>query len=278
VALYFSIERALWAASVLAELLLICRLFREGLVGRYPFFAAFLAADVICSLVLMQTDIKSRGYSQAFRICTLIMTLFRLGLAAEVYEHICKHFPGIGRFRVGMAAVLMLLATLLAVFTFRSNLVDQWAIPRTIVLVIQRYLGEIVAAVFALTWIFLRFVLSIRQPFQPNVWNHWRIATIYFGVSGAAHLVALSTGRTMAILLINSAMLAAQLVCFLAWCHVMRRSGEELPAFQRLSPDQVQTVEQYNRELLGTVRSLPGEISVRQAENRDTPLHRGRLR
>ena len=277
-ALYFSIERALWAATVLAELLLIYRLFREGLIRRYPFFATFLMADVICSMVLMQTDIKSRDYSQAFRICTLIMTLFRLGLAAEVYEHICKHFPGIGRFRVGMAAVLMLLATLLAVFTFRSNLVDQWAIPRTIVLVIQRYLGEIVAAVFALTWIFLRFVLSIRQPFQPNVWNHWRIATIYFGVSGAAHLVALSTGRTMAILLINSAMLAAQLVCFLAWFHVMRRSGEELPAFQRLSPDQVQTVEQYNRELLGTVRSLPGEISARQAENRDTPLHRGRPR
>ena len=277
-ALYFSIERALWAATVLAELLLIYRLFREGLIRRYPFFAAFLMADVICSMVLMQTDIKSRGYSQAFRICTLIMILFRLGVAAELYEHICKHFPGIGRFRVGMAAVLILLAALLAVFTFSPNLVDQWAIPRTVVLVIQRYQGEIFAAVFALTWIFLRFVLSIRQPFQPNVMNHWRIATIYFGVSGAAHLVALFTGRTMSILMINTAMLTIQLACFLAWFRVMRRSGEELPAFRRLSPAQVQTVEQYNRELLGTIRSLPGAISARQAENRDTQLHRGRPR
>jgi hypothetical protein len=278
VALYFSIERALWAATVLAEVLLIYRLIREGLLGRYPFFAAFLMADVICSVVLMQTDIRSRGYSQAFRICTLIMTLFRLGVAAELYEHICKHFPGIGRFRVGLAAVLVLLAALLAVFTFSPNLVGQWAVPRTIVVVIQRYQSEIFAGAFVLTWIFLRFVLSIRQPFRPNVLTHWSIATIYFGVSGAAYLAILLTGGKRAVLLLNSGMLAGQLACFLAWFHVMRRSGEELPAFRRLSPDQVQTVEEYNRELLGTVRSLPGEISARQAENRDTPLHRGRPR
>jgi hypothetical protein len=129
-----------------------------------------------------------------------------------------------------------------------------------------------------LTWIFLRFVLSIRQPFRPNVLTHWSIATIYFGVSGAAYLAILLTGGKRAVLLLNIGMLAGQLACFLAWFHVMRRSGEELPAFRRLSPDQVQTVEQYNRELLGTVRSLPGEISARQAENRDTPVHRARPR
>jgi hypothetical protein len=278
VALYFSIERALWAATVLAEVLLIYRLIRESLVGKYPFFAAFLMADVICSMVLMQTDIRSRGYSQAFRICTLIMTLFRLGVAAELYEHICRHFPGIGRFRVGLAAVLVLLAALVAVFTFRPNLIDQWAFPRTIAVVIQRFQSEIFAGVFVLTWIFLRFVLSIRQPFRPNVLNHWSIATIYFGVSGAAYLAILLTGGAKAVLLLNSAMLAGQLACFLAWFHVMRRSGEDVPAFRRLSPDQVETVEQYNRELLGTIRSLPGEISARQAENRDTPLRRARPR
>jgi hypothetical protein len=278
VTLYFSIERALWAATVLAELLLIYRLFREGLIRRYPFFAAFLMADVICSMLLMQTDIKSRGYSEAFRICTLIMTLFRLGVAAELYEHICEHFPGIGRFRVGMAAVLVMLAALLAVFTFSPNLVDQWAFPRTIAVVIERFQSESFAGAFVLTWIFLRFVLSIRQPFRPNVLTHWSIATIYFGVSGAAYLAILLTGGKRAVLLLNIGMLAGQLACFLAWFHVMRRSGEELPAFRRLSPDQVQTVEQYNRELLGTVRSLPGEISARQAENRDTPVHRARPR
>ena len=145
--------------------------------------------------------------------------------------------------------------------------------------VIQRYQSEIFAGALVLTWIFLRFVLSIRQPFRPNVLNHWSIATIYFGVSGVAYLAIPPHGmRGKCRPLLNSAMLARDSRCFLAWFRVMRRSGEELPAFRRLSPDQVQTVEEYNRELLGTVRSLPGEISARQAENRDTPLHRARLR
>ena len=190
----FSIERALWMAAVLAEALVLVRLFREGLVRRYPFFTAFLVALVIGSVVLMQTDIKSRGYAQAYRICELILFVFRLGVAAELYEQICKHFPGIGVFRAGMAGVLILLAGLLAVFTFRPNLVHQWAFPQTIVMVILRFQGEIFSGAFLLTWIFLRFVLSIRQPFRPNVLTHWTIATIYFGASGAAYLAALLAG------------------------------------------------------------------------------------
>ncbi len=276
--LFFLIERTLWAASLAAEVLVVVRLAREGLLRRYPLFTAFLTADVICSIALMQTDIKSRSYAEAFRTCTLIMFVFRLGVAAELYERICEHFPGIGRFRAGMAAVLVLLAAQVTVFSFHPNLVDQWAFPQTVVMVVQRFQSEVFAAALVLTWIFLRFVLSIRQPFRPNVLTHWSIATIYFGVSGAAYLIGLLSGWGTAIFPINSAMLAIHLVCFLAWFHLMHRSGEELPSFQRLSPDEVQTAEQYSRELLRSVTSLPGEISARQADNRDTPLHRAKTR
>jgi hypothetical protein len=170
-----------------------------------------------------------------------------------------------------MAVVLVLLAALFSISTFRPNLLDHRAFPWTVVVVVQRFQSEILAGALTLTWIFLRFVLSIRQPFQPNVLNHWRIGTIYFGVSGAAYLADFLTGQAMAVLLINSAMLTAHLGCFFAWFRLLRRSGEKVPAFQRLSTDQVQAVEQYNRALFETVRLLPGEISARQAENRDIP-------
>jgi hypothetical protein len=274
VELFLPLERALWIASLFAEALVVFRLFRDGLKRRYPLFAAFLTADLICSVVLMQPDIKSRGYAEAFRICTLIMTVFRLGVAAELYERICEHFPGIGGFRVGMAAVLVLLAALLTVFTFRPNLVGQGAFPQTIVVIIQRFQSEILAASLGLTWIFLRFVLSIRQPLRPNVLTHWRIATIYFVVSGVANLAVLVTGGGTVVFPINSAMLAIHLACFVAWFRLLRRAGEELPPFHRLSPDQVEAVERYNRTLLETVTSLPREIAAEQAENRDTLLHR----
>ena len=276
--LLLSIQRLLWEACLLAEALVIFRLVRERLVNRYPLFASFLLTDIVCSIVLLQVDFKSRQYSDAYRTCTLLMTIFRLGLAAELYERICEHFPGIGKFRIGMAAVLVLLAALLTVFTFQPNLVDQWVLPRTIALVIERFQSEILAGALVLTWLFLRFVLSIRQPFQPNVMNHWRIAAVYFGVSGLADLAVLLTGRKVAIVPINSVMLAAQLLCFVAWFRLLRASGEEPPPFRRLSPDQVKAVERYNRDLLETVRALPGEISARQEENRGTPLRRSRPR
>jgi hypothetical protein len=168
-----------------------------------------------------------------------------------------------------MALVLVLLAALVAVFTVRPNLAGQWAFPQTTVVVVQRFQSEIFAATFVLIWIFLRLVLSIQQPLRPNALNHWRIATIYFGVSGAANLVIFLARSERALLVINCAMLVVDLACFGAWFRLMRRSGEELPAFRRLSPDQVQAVEQYNRDLLRTVTSLPGEISARRAENRD---------
>jgi hypothetical protein len=182
-----------------------------------------------------------------------------------------------GRFRVGLAAAVVLIASLVTVFTFRPDVVDQWALPQTMVEIIHRFQSEILAGALLLTWIFLRFVLSIRQPFQPNVLRHWGIATLYFGVSGAAYLIiTLLTKREMVVLATNNAMLVVQLGCFFAWFYLMRRPGEELPAFQRLSPDQVQAVENYNRELLQAVRSLPGEVSARQAENPDIPLYRAR--
>ncbi len=271
-------EPVLWAASLLAEALVLFRLLREGLLGKYPLFAAFLTVDLICSLVAMHFDIKTPGYAEAFRAGTLILFVFRLGMAAELYERICEHFPGIGAFRIGMAVALILLAALAAVSTFRPNLAGLWAFPLAAMVVAQRYQSEIMAGALLLTWIFLRFVLSIRQPFRPNVLTHWTITTFYFAASGAANLAVLLTAGGKLVYPISCAMLAAQSACFVAWFRLMRRAGEKMPAFARLSLDQVQAVEAYNRQLLATVTSLPGEISVRQAENRDTPRRRARTR
>ena len=276
VELLLVIQRTLWLASLSAETLLVARLISERLARKFPLFAAFLTAEVVCAILLMQFKYRSLSYAEAFRVVTLIMTLFRLGVAAELYERICEHFPGIGKFRAGMAAGLVLVAALLAMFTFNPNLAGQWAFPQTIVLVIQRFQSEIFAAALILTWIFLRYILSIRQPFLPNVVTHWRICIVYFGVSGAAHLAALAWSDATTVLVINSIMLTVQLGCFIVWFHLLRLSGEQPPAFAKLSPDQVISVEQYNQELLQTIKSLPGEISGRQSGNPDIPLHRAR--
>jgi hypothetical protein len=259
-----------------AEALVVVRFLQLGLRRKYPFFLLFLTAEVLGGIVLMQYDLKSRSYADAYRVCTLMLTVLRLGVAAELYERIFEHFPGVGIFRTVLASVLVLLAAAIAIFSFRPNIVHYWAFPQTIPVIVLRFQDEIFAGAFVLSWVFLRFVLSIRQPFRPNVLTHWTIATIYFGAAGATYLAIQLSGGGTAVFPINSAMLAIQLGCFVAWIRLMRRAGEELPAFARLSSDQVEAVENYNRELLHTVRSLPDQISARQAENPNIPLHRAR--
>ena len=274
VEIFYSIERVLWLISLLAEVVVVVRLGRERLIRAYPFFTAFLATEVILNSALMLMDLKSREYARAYRNFELVLTILRLGVAAELYERICGHFPGIGVFRVLMASAFGSLAALVAIFSVRPNIASQWAFPQTIVVVVLRYQGEIFAGAFLLTWIFLRFVLIIRQPFRPNVVTHWTIATIYFGANGVSYLAVLLSGGGHAVFPINCAMLAVQIGCFAAWYKCMRRSGEALPAYPKLTPDQVRAVEIYDRELLETVRSLPGEVSGQPAADRDIPLHR----
>jgi len=276
VVLFLPIERVLWGAYLLAEGLVVLRLLQLRLLRRYPFFVAFLTVEILLSVRSMRYDLRSSGYAQFYPFMTGILLLFRFGVAAELYQRICDHFPGMGAFRKGMAAVLVLLAALIAVLSVRPNLANLWGFPVETLIVAQRFLLEILACVLLLTWIVLRFVLSIRQPFRPNVLMHWTIATVYFAAAGAAYLVLEIIGGYTTAYPVNSVMLAIQLGCFFAWILLMKRSGEQLPAFARLSADQVLGVENYNRELMGAVRSLPGEISLRQAEARDLPLRRAR--
>jgi hypothetical protein len=264
VELFFAVQRALWIASMLAEALVVVRFFQLGLVRKYPFFVAFLTEEVVGGVALMQFDMKSRSYAEAYRVCTLILIFFRMAVAAELYERICEHFPGIGLFRAFMASFLVLLAALIAIFSFRPNIAPQWAFPQTLPVVILRFQGEILGGAFVLTWLFLRYVLSIRQPFRPNVLTHWTIATVYFGTISVMYLAFLVGREGKAVFPLNCGMQAVQIGCFLAWMRFMRRAGEELPPFSRLSPHQIQAVEDYNRELLQTVRTLPDEISTRQ--------------
>jgi hypothetical protein len=264
---FVPIERVLWVASLLAQGLLLLHLLHQGLMRRYPFFALYLTIESVCGVMAMQVTFHTHAYAVAFRTYNLIIPIFRLGVAGELYERICEHFPGIGKFRFGLASLLVVMAAVVAVTVFRPDLAPQWIYPQTLAHIVRRFQGELFAGGFLFTWIFFRYVLNIQQPFRPNVLNHWRIATIYFGVSGMQALAVLVTGGGKAVHPINSAMLAADIGCFIAWIRLMQRAGEQLPWFERLSPSEIEEVERRQQDLLETVTSLPRAISDRLTEN-----------
>lgn len=270
--LFLPIQQVLLIVSLAFEALLVLRLLQQRLLRRYPFFTLYLVNEIAFGLIAIQVRFQSLAYADTFRRYVILTAILRIAVAWELYERICEHFPGIGRFRFALGGLLILIAAIVSAGSFKPSLTNQWAL----LTVINRFQGEIFAGLFLFVWAFFHSVLNIRQPFRPNVLNHWRISTVYFGVSGLHALAVLILGRGPIIGPINCAMLAADIGCFLAWIGLMKRSGEKLPSFYRLSPSEMEAVQRQNDELLETVRSLPREISGRLAENLGIPSHRAR--
>ena len=270
--LFFQIQRDLLLLSLIVEILLVLRLLHQGLFRRYPFFTMYLANEITWGILAIRVQFLSPAYAETFRNYVILTAILRIGVAWELYERICEHFPGIGRFRFALASLLILITATASVGSFKPDLPNQWAL----LTLIRRFQGEIFAGVFLFAWVFFRYVLNVQQPFRPNVLNHWRISTVYFGVSGLHALAVLILGRGFIALPINCAMLAADIGCFVAWIRLMKRSGEELPWFYRLSPAEIEAVRRQNDELLETVTSLPREIWDGLKENPSTPSHRAR--
>ena len=269
---FFLIQRALLLLSLVVEVLLVLRLLEQGLLHRYPFFTTYLVNEIVWGVLAIRVQFLSPAYAETFRYYVILTAILRIGVAAELYERICEHFPGIGRFRFVLASLLILITATASAGSFKPELTNQWAL----LTLINRFQGEIFAGIFLFAWVFFRYVLSIKQPFRPNVLNHWRITTIYFGVSGLHALLVLMLGRGFIALPINCAMLVADIGCFIAWICLMQRSGEQLPWFYRLSPSEIEAVRRQNDELLETVRSLPRGVWGRLTENPGTPSHRAR--
>jgi hypothetical protein len=267
--LFGPVERALWVATSVAEALLLLRLLSLRLGRRYPLFCLYLAAEVLASAILIQFSFHGATYAYGFRIYTLISAILSFGVAAELYNRVCEHFPGIGSFRLTLGILLSFLALILSFAYIGPSLGRQWAFPQTVAIYAQRYWDQALAFGFILVWLFFRVVMCSRQPFRANVLKHWKIATIYFGGNGAASLLVLLLGGGRNVHPVNTAMLALNLGCQLAWLRSFRASGEEIPWAPQLTPLEIQTIRERDGELLRTVTTLRADITRRLEESRE---------
>ena len=160
----------LWAASLLAVAFLIFHLFSQCLVRRYPFFTAYLLAELMAGTMLIHMGVHGREYAKAFRISIFLTAVLRLGVAAELYERICQHFPGIGTFRFALASVSRSSCSGRRRYSLQSRSGSSMGIPSDRRCRLSaRFQGEILAALFLLTWIFFRYEVStLNSHFVPT--------------------------------------------------------------------------------------------------------------
>ena len=228
---------ALYAVAV-AEAVLLGRLLYLGFQKRnhYPFFAAFLAADLAQSLAasVIHLPLQGQGYL-LFWVCSeAVVVALQTLTVKEVFSRIRASYPGIGWLgeeviQWAFLAALVVATATLFIDVWRAN----WNWPVwSAGLVIRRALGSVLAfAVIAL----LLFIRWIPQPIAPNVHRHARILATYLTASALIYfLIAMRLLRsdigTLTLLTISTA-------CYACWIWAFREGEDTGPLRPEGSPD-----------------------------------------
>jgi hypothetical protein len=256
-----AINRWLWGTLLIAQAVLILRLFHERLVRHYPLFTSYLILDLTIDIVLFLAAAPTLTYVRLYRASLVIGMILHVGVICELYNRICDHYAGIGVFRLRVAGTGILIAAILA-FASIPRIAARWGYPQQAAfLSMKQYESEMIALLLAGIWLFFH-LLKVTPVYRRNLLIHWRIVTLYFAVSCASTLAILWTGLGNTVLPINTAMLVADLGLVIAWATLLHARGEELPDLPRLSRAQVEALEQKDAELTRFITQLPRYIAM----------------
>lgn len=210
--LLLSIQRVLWVACLVVQVLLIGAMIQRRLARRYRFFLAYLAVEAAAGVVLIQIPFSTHAYHEAYQYYQIAIFGLRAAAVAELFELVCEHFPVISRIRFALAASVLLPTAVLSLATVRPA-DSSWQYPQTLaVYILQFETTVLTVSLILMRWFLTRF-MSLSPTVRGNVARHWTILTIYFGVSGMVALLGTLVGPGI-FLYTGVPMLAADLVCF----------------------------------------------------------------
>ncbi|HEX4168621.1 MAG TPA: hypothetical protein VHZ55_24425, partial [Bryobacteraceae bacterium] len=93
---------------VVAEATLLGFLFRRKLLGRYPWFAAFLAVEWLQMIALIELQDGSPLYGECWALSEILLLLAVAGAAIEITQKILGHYPEIQDFASSSFEIMFL--------------------------------------------------------------------------------------------------------------------------------------------------------------------------
>ena len=249
--LLLSIQRVLWVACLVVQVLLIGAMIQRRLARRYRFFLAYLVVEAIFGVILIQIPFSRPVYHEAYKYYQIAVFGLRAGAVAELFELVCEQFPVIGRIRFALAASVLVPTALMSLATVRPA-DNTWQYPQTLVNYIRQFESSVLSISLILMWLFLTRFMSLSPSVRGNVASHWTILAIYFGVSGLVALLG-TVGGPGTYRYTNVPLLAADLACFLAWVRYLRRAGD-VPAPLILSSQEADARRMLRRTILQHVK------------------------
>ncbi len=261
---FLILQRGLWVACLVAQVLLIGAIFQRRIARHYRFFLAYLIVETCAGVVLLQIPVNTPAYARAYGFYEVAIVVLRAGAVAELFERVSAHFPVITRIRFILASILLALTGLVSIAAVRP-VSGAWQYPQTWAVYVHQFETTVLAISLVLMWWFLTRFMSLTPTVGGNLAVHWRILTIYFGISGLVALVSTVGGATR-LGSLNIAMLVGDLVCFMAWLGGLKQFGETPPP-QILSPEEAALRRMLRQTILQSVKETGREQVESVSEN-----------
>lgn len=226
------------------------------LTSQYPIFTAYLACSIARSTVLIfiQNPGTNTSYATVWMTTEPLLTLLRIGLVLELFQRVCDHYAGIGRFGRTLVAVFSIAALIATVATIYPDIHAFTAERLTMqaVVLFQRITATASAVFLTLA---AAFFIYFRRPFKRNVVIHGWILALYFVAAASSYMLFLVHGTQMRKLL-SELFLTVSASCFAAWTLFLTRRGEVTAPVPAISDRESERIERWNRELMQAGRWL----------------------
>src|SRR5215467_8669442 len=168
-----ALQRGLWVACLVAQVLLIGAIFQRRIARQYRFFLAYLIVEMCAGVVLLQIPIRTPAYVRAYGFYQICIIAFRAGAVAELFERVCVHFPVIRRIRFVLGSGLLTLTALVSIAAVRPHS-GFWQYPGRLMNYLHQFETTVLAISLVVMWWFLTRFMSLTPTVRGNVALHWR--------------------------------------------------------------------------------------------------------
>ena len=245
-----------WALSALAETLLLARLTLLGLVRRYRWFAAWLAIDLVHSLVVWLLTRQPEQYKIEYPIGQTLVFLAQVMAIREIFRLHLSHYHGIRSAGTKILAILALGA--IGISLLFLTITGDFALSSFFAgLLSAQQVATAAITLFLLTSVAFFKLNSVRT--RKNILIIERVAAIYFGSQTVAYLAVLlarnkpnSTGNEIGALVWT----VLSTVCFGLWTVLISRAGEYIESGPTPTDRDLEKLDRLNAEAARFVESF----------------------
>lgn len=220
------VEQVSWFVVYCGQIVLLFRLWQANLLGRYRYFCAFIALDILQSSVLFFIPRDSNAYAISFVVFASIQCVMAVFVVLELYGLVLRGFKGIGSLGRWVTSGGMAVSFIVAMVSLYPDLANPSADSSALLYLASFQRGVYSALLFFLLLITL-FLIWFPVPLSRNTVSHTIVFAVYFSAYSVLLLIRNVAGADAGTIHLLSALYeVTYALCVLAWSLLLTEEGE----------------------------------------------------